>query len=241
LPPPNSQPKATTQDHLDIQEIVDGLVLLKNGGCCLVLQTTTINFGLLAEIEQDAIIYAYAGFLNSLTFPIQILIRSQKKDVTGYIKSLAKREELIKNPQLKQRIVTYRRFVEYIVRANQVLDKKFYLIIPFSPLEAGISGGGLLAKPKSFSVKDRAWLLEKARNALVPKRDHLIRQLSRIGLKVKQLDTQELIKLFFSIYNSEAVGQILATPEDYQSLAVQPGINNNNLTDNQSVADSDHD
>lgn len=223
--PSPAQVKASTQEHLDIQEVVNNLVLLKNGSCCMVLQTSTINFGLLSETEQDSIIYAYANFLNSLSFPLQIFVRSQKKDVTGYIKSLNKREQLIKNPQLKQRIATYRRFVEYIVRENQVLDKKFYLILPFSPLEAGLSTK-ITSKNKALSPKDKAWILEKAKNALFPKRDHLIRQLAHIGLKVKQLQTEELIKLYYSIYNPETVGQTLLSPEEYQSLAVRPDISN---------------
>jgi hypothetical protein len=218
--------KSTTQNHLDIKEIADDLVLLKNGYVCLILQTTTINFGLLSETEQDAIIYAYAGFLNSLTFPIQILVRSQKKDVTGYIKSLVKRENNIKNPELKKRVNTYRKFVEYIVREKKILDKKFYIIIPFSPSEAGVNSAKIFTRSQDISPKDKAWLLEKAVNALNPKKSHVIAQMSKIGLKIKQLNTEELIRLFFSIYNPETVGQTLLGPEDYQSLAVHPNVSN---------------
>ena len=71
--------KASTQDHLDIEDVRDNLALLRDGSACLILQTTAVNFSLLSESEQDATIYAYAGLLNSLTFPIQIIIRSQKK------------------------------------------------------------------------------------------------------------------------------------------------------------------
>ncbi len=223
--PNTAQIKASTQEHLDIQEVVDNLVLLKNGACCLVLQTTTVNFGLLSEMEQDAAIYAYAAFLNSLSFPIQIMIRSQKKDVTSYLKFLEKREKSINSPQLKARVSTYRRFVEYIVRENQVLDKKFYVIIPFSPLEAGINSKNSFGSSRTISPKDRAWILEKAKNALSPKKDHVSRQLNRMGLKANQLNTQELIKLFFSIYNPEAVGQTILSPEEYQSFAVRPSFN----------------
>ena len=80
--------RATSQEHLDIEDIRDDLVIMKDGGAVLVITTTAINFGLLSEREQDATIYAYAALLNSLTFPIQILIRSQKKDITGYLRLL---------------------------------------------------------------------------------------------------------------------------------------------------------
>ena len=226
MKPASAQIKATTQEHLEIKEVNDNLVLLKNGSVCLILQTTSINFGLLSETEQDAIIYAYAGFLNSLSFPIQIMIRSQRKDVTGYIKSLAKRETAIKNPELKKRVSTYRRFVEYIVRENQVLDKRFYIVIPFTSIEVGINPSKLFSRTKDISPKNKAWLLEKATNALYPKKDHVLRQLGRLGLKTRQLNTEELIKLFFSIYNPELVGQTLLKTTDYQTAAVQPSISN---------------
>ena len=227
-PAPN-QNKPTTQDHLDILEIVDNLILLKNGGCCTVVQTTTVNFGLLSETEQDSLIYAYASFLNSLSFPIQVLVRSQKKDVTAYIKYLAKREKAVTSPLIKQRISTYRRFVEYIVQENEVLDKNFYLIIPFSPLEAGFSGGGIMGKNRIFSDKDKAYIVEKAKSVLAPKKEHIVSQLARLGLKSKILTTEELIKLFFTIYNPDMVGQAIPSPAELSGIAVRPGINQANL------------
>src|SRR3990167_6525041 len=84
---------ATTQAHLNIEDIKDNLVLLKNGAAAMVLQVSAVNFGLLSEPEQDAIIYTYAALLNSLTFPVQILIRSKKKDVSHYLDLLKQQQE----------------------------------------------------------------------------------------------------------------------------------------------------
>ena len=87
---------ATTQDHLDVETIQDDLVILKNGICSVVIQASAINFGLLSEEEQDATIYSYAGLLNSLSFPIQIMIKSEKKDISAYLELLSTQEKKLK-------------------------------------------------------------------------------------------------------------------------------------------------
>ena len=198
--------RASTQEHLEIEDICDDLIILKDGSCCLILSISAVNFGLLSEKEQEATIFAYAGLLNSLTFPIQILIRSQKKDVSSYLRILQVEENKQINEKLKNQIQKYRTFIEATVKENNVLDKKFYIAIPFSSLELGIK-----AAPASFGGKKslpypKHYILERAKNALFPKRDHLIRQFARIGLKVEQLNTQKLIELFYRIYNPESVG-----------------------------------
>lgn len=217
--------RASTQEHLEVEDIRDDIVLMKDGSCCLVLLTTAINFGLLSEKEQDATIYAYAALLNSLTFPIQIMIRSQRKDVTAYLKLLDL--ELVKqaNKLLREQIQKYRLFIEEIVKKNDVLDKQFYVIIPFSALELGV-GKTLTAmvKPQKNLPFDKNYILEKAKMALIPKRDHLIRLFNRLGLKTRQLKTEELIQLFFKIYNPGTDGQRLAVSEEYTTPMVQPAM-----------------
>lgn len=202
----NTPVQSSTQQHLDIEDIRDDIVVLKDGSCVLVMQTTAVNFGLLSEKEQDAMIYAYGGLLNSLTFPIQILIVSAKKDISAYLKLLKTEEEKATKPIFKEQIKKYYDFIKKIVSENQVLDKKFYVAIPFSSLELGLKS----AKSSLFGQKKLqfpvGYILEKAKNALFPKRDHLIRQLSRIGLKCEQLKTQKLIELFYNLYNPEAIG-----------------------------------
>lgn len=196
---------SSTQDHLDIEDIRDNLVLLKDGSCCLLLSTTAVNFSLLSEAEQDAIIYAYAGLLNSLTFPIQIVVTSQKKNIANYLALLATQKQKISNPLLKQQVEKYYQFVKKTVTENEVLDKKFYLVIPFSALELGVSTALTASFKKSSGLPlDKTTILTRAKNALVPKRDHVLKQLTRIGLKAKQLTTPELIKLFYSYYNPDS-------------------------------------
>jgi len=220
-------PIASTQDHLDIEDIRDNLVLLKDGSACLILQTTAINFSLLSEGEQDATIYAYAGLLNSLAFPVQILIKSTKKDVTSYLSLLNAQKQKIANQLLKTQLEKYQKFIQSIVANNEVLDKKFYLIIPFSSLELGISSTLSSSFKKSSGLpipKDQ--ILTKAKNSLIPKRDHLISQLTRLGLKTKQLTTPELIKLFYQAYNPDSGSIDFSETAGYDAPIVGANISN---------------
>lgn len=218
--------KASTQEHLNIEDVRDDIVILKDGSCCLVLQTTAVNFNLLSEAEQDATIYAYAGLLNSLSFPIQIFIRSQKKDISSYLLLLRKQENKQKSSVLKKWIKQYQKFIEKTVKENEVLDKDFYLIIPFSLLELGISQALKkgFAKGKSQLPLPKEQILERAKTNLYPKRDHLIKQFNRLGLQAAQLTTKELIQLFFNIYNPESGSQKLSPAPEYSTFLVEPAV-----------------
>lgn len=193
--------RSTTQDFTQIEDINNDLVLFTDGSVALVITTTAVNFGLLSEREQEAIIYAYAGFLNSLSFPIQLLIRSQHKDVTAYLKLLEEQEKLQKNPKLVKSIHSYRLFVEATVKEKEVLDKNFYIIIPFSRLELGVAPKVLFGSKKQGLPYPKEYIFERAAMVLYPKRDHIIRLLGKIGLRATQMTTDQLMNLFFLIYN----------------------------------------
>ncbi len=225
--------KASTQDHLEIEDIQEGIVILKNGSSCLAIGTTAINFGLLSEKEQEATIYAYAALLNSLTFPIQIFIRSTRKDITSYLALLAKREVKEKRQLIKEQITKYKEFIQKTVQKNNVLDKKFFIVIPMSALEFGLSKGNIqqnlspllsslpLRKKETKPSLNKEYIIQQAKINLYPKRDHLLRQLSRLGLQAHQLDNHELIRLFYDIYNPESAGQQMAEASQYQTPIVK--------------------
>lgn len=194
--------RASTQEHLPIEDIRDDTVVLKDGSCCLILQASAINFGLLSEKEQEAMIFAYSALLNSLSFPIQILIRSARKDVSAYLKLLSEQEGKLKKVILKKQLAKYKKFVEETVKKNEVLDKKFYVVIPFSVLELGTAktATAIITKKKGLPFP-KEYILERAKTNLTPKKDNLIKQFNRLGIKTRQLETRELINLFFGIYN----------------------------------------
>jgi type IV secretory pathway VirB4 component len=225
--------KFTTQDHLDIQDIKDNYVILKNGIICSVIQTTAVNFDLLSEIEQDAIIAAFSMLLNSITFPVQIVIRSRKLDISKYVDKIRKVETKLTDPLLKHQAEAYRKFVQEVIKVNEVLDKKFYVVIPSSSpvfTQEGSKAFDWVMKltgshNKRINVNVEK-VLQSGKVEIGPKVDHLIKEFNRIGIKTKQLSTQELVELYFDIYNPSTVhGQRIRTNvEDYKTAIVNPAI-----------------
>jgi hypothetical protein len=203
---------STTQNFLDIADIGRDLVLQKDGSCCLVMEVSAINFGLLSEREQDATIYAYAQLLNSLNFSIQILIVSKQKDVSDYLKLLDTQLEKTASPLIKDQLVKYRNFVRAVVRQGGVLDKKFYVSIPFSSLELGITKSANPLGKKDTLPLPKDDILDRAATNLYPKRDHLVRLFARIGLRARQLMNTELYQLSFDLINRASPGTKLTFP-----------------------------
>lgn len=219
---PNQKTKASTQEHLDIDDITEDLVISQDSHVAMILSTTAVNFDILSEGEQDATIYAYGALLNSLSFPVEILIRSKKADISSYFAHLSEALQSQTNPDLKNQIQKYMEFIQSVVQQRTVLDKKFYLIITFSPLELGIKG----LKKSSNKTKSKAQLISDAKIALMPKRDHLTKQTARLGLVTKQLTTKELIELFYDIYNPAPTGtqRVILDEGAYKTPIIQPAV-----------------
>lgn len=219
---PTSAPiRATTQEFLEIEDIIDDIVILRDGSACLVIETTAVNFGLLSAEEQDSLIYAYAQLLNSLSFPLQIVILSKRMDISSYIEHVSAEQQKQTNPVIAERLVKYKEFILSIVKENRVLEKKFYLAIPFSSLELGIKSGFKLMGKKGGLPFPKDYIVPRAKTALFPKRDHLLRQLGRIGLKGRQLTTQELVELYYNIYNPTLTGERLGEISGYKRPLVE--------------------
>jgi len=225
--------KGTTQEHLPIEDISNGIVMLKDGSCSMVMQLSSVNFDLLSEREQQSLVFAYGGILNSFNFPVQVVIHTSTKDITVYVNNLREAENKQVNPLLRERIRSYRAFVEDLVRKNDVLSKSFYVVVPFSSVELGLKGGGAAIKTDIFSMKKtpieaklpypKEQIFEKARLSLEPKRDQIIRLFSRLGLEVRTLGTKELIALFFKIYNEDSF-TTQKISSDFGSPVVQSNI-----------------
>lgn len=219
--------KGSTQDHLPIEDIVDGIVIMKDGSCSMIMQISSVNFDLLSEKEQSALVSAYGGILNSLNFPLQIVIRSNAKDVESYLKKLLEAENKQINDLLKLRIKNYRKFIEETVKKNDVLSKTFYVVIKFSSLELGIKTAGkqtinnLINKNVNTGLPyPKDYILEKAKASLEPKRDHLVRLFSRLGLEIAPLTNKESVELFYKIYNEEVSANQKLQTTNYQNPLV---------------------
>ncbi|MEK7543633.1 MAG: hypothetical protein AAB557_02100 [Patescibacteria group bacterium] len=220
--------RSTTQAFTEIVDIDRDVVLFVDGSCAIVISTTAVNFGLLSEKEQEAIIYAYAGLLNSLSFPIQVLIRSQHKDISSYLKLLEDQEMKQKNPRLAKNIANYRAFVASTVKEKDVLDKKFYIVIPFSSLELGSSTKVLFGSKSRGLPYDKEYIYEKAITVLTPKKDQIMRLVSRIGLQGKQLTNDQLTRLFFSVYNPGVPQPEQINPTNLTNNPIRP-MNENRI------------
>jgi hypothetical protein len=197
--PARNQP--STQKFIEINNIVDDIVLSEGGNACIVIEVNATNFALLSPEEQDAKIYAYASLLNSLSFPIQIVIRSKKIDISNYLKLLDTEKDKTQNPNLAKQIGLYRDFVKELVKVNTVLDKKFYLIIPYSSLEKGASGAREALKGNS----NQDSFIIGAKTALHSKAESVHTQLRRLNLKARTLDEEHLTKLFYDIFNDNTI------------------------------------
>lgn len=186
----------TTQQHLLISGIKEDILILKNNGGALVMQVSAVNFGLLSNREQIGIISSFAQMLNSLNFSIQIVIYSERLNINSYLSLLDKANQAQVNPLLKNMMASYKQFIQTTIKENDVLDKKFYIIIPLYSLELGIT-----------SSKEN--LDQKIKTVLLPRMNQITRQLDRIGLKTTQLTHQKLVELFFDIYNGQGVEKML--------------------------------
>lgn len=193
-----SKISASTQKFIEIEDIRENIVILSGNRACMVLQVTATNFSLLSREEQDARMYAYASLLNSLSFPIQILVRNKRVHIEPYLKLLKEEADNTANPKLANNIRQYRDFVEQLVKLTSVLDKSFYLVVPFNSLEGGLQG---TANTITGSTKDA--FFENAKGTLRGKTEAILGQIERINLRAKILDKEDLIKLYYEVYNPE--------------------------------------
>lgn len=206
--------KSSTQKFTEIEAVKDDILMSQDYSCCVVIEAGAVNFGLLAEEEQRAMIYSYASLLNSLSFAVQIVILSKRMDISSYLDYLDQKVSSQHDKVLHERIVEYQSFIKSIVKKNTILEKNFYFVVPFSTLELGLkSGKGKMNKEYVFT---------RAKTALYPKRDHLLRLLKKTGLGGKALYEQELAELFYNLYNPSSTGTKLAPLKNYTDVILTP-------------------
>ncbi|MDD4628706.1 MAG: TraC family protein [Candidatus Peribacteraceae bacterium] len=200
--------KAATQRFLPIAEIRNDTVVLKNGGLRAVLGVEALNFNLKSETEQKGIIAGYQSFMNTVDFPIQIVMRSTKINIDPYIDSLKVKAKQQKNQLLQEQTIEYAAFIERIVEAADIMQKRFFIVIPIdetpeskSPFTAfftwmGIDDSGSKALKRHQHFEKRASPLRDRINLVES-------GLRNIGLNSKRLTTKELIQLYYQVYNPQ--------------------------------------
>jgi hypothetical protein len=199
-----SSASSATQQYLDVAEIKNDVIVLKNGSFRAVLAVSAINFDLKSTQEQTAIIEQYQNFLNSVDFPIQIIINSRKLNTDKYLKFISEKEKIQANELLRLQISEYKIFIQQLVSVSNIMDKNFYIIIPFSPIENKEKGffANLVDKfnPQKNILEKRS-NFETYKSQLFQRVDHVSAALSGIGVAMIPLKTQELIELVFNSYN----------------------------------------
>ncbi len=187
---------ASTQKFTEVRDIVEDIVIFNNGNACMIIEVSPTNFALLSKEEQDAKISAYASFLNSISFPIQILAVNKRVDVSSYIKKLEEEIKKITDSNVATYMENYKEFVIHLVKQNIVLDKKFYISIPYSYVEVSV---GSVSKATVNASLDN--ILLNAKPTLKTKAEGLQNQLTRANLQTKILQKEQLIQLFHNFYN----------------------------------------
>lgn len=212
-------PTKSTQQFLDIEQIKDGVVVLKNGALRSVLMVSSINFDLKSIDEQDAIIYQYQSFLNSLDFPIQILISSRRINLKKYIASLKEISRKQTNEQLHLQTESYIQYISSMITVTNIVNKTFYIVVPFSPVEnkkSSISEKFFeIFAPKKIEEAEDQKGFEVYKNQLWQRVEQVQYGLSGAGIRMVALGTQELIELYYSMYNPGSIEKLeLAPVED---------------------------
>lgn len=219
----------STQRYLPFSEIRDNVVIMKDGSARMVLKVEAVNFLLKSEQEQDAIIYSFQHFLNSLQFPIQILIRSLKVDIEGYLNRLKTITAGQKNPLLKDQSERYIEFLTNLVNVAQIMKKEFYVIIPHDEVDnQSVSPKGMFQVVKSFfagvsqtvtyeEIRRNLARIDYLKKRLMEKTTMVKGSLEFVGLKSEVLNKDQLIELMISYYDPKvnSVAKVLDKEAHY--------------------------
>lgn len=196
----------STQQYLDIAEIKDGTVIMKDGTLRAVLLVSSINFALKSEDEQNAVIDSYVRFLNNLSFTLQIVIQSRELNIENYLNYLKGKEKEQTNKLLKMQTAEYVEYIKELTSLGQIMNKRFYVIVPYDPTTDKHKGfyasfKEALRPASAIILKEKVFA--RYQEALDRRIDSVTGGLTSMGVAVQQLDTQELIELFYKTYNPD--------------------------------------
>lgn len=204
----------STQNNLQIAEIRDGIVIMNDGSFRSIVMVKSINFDLMSTQEQEAVEYSYQGFLNSLYFPIQIFLRSQRVDLQPYIEKLDKIRTEHDNMLLALLMEDYINYIDDLSKQTNIMDKRFYVVIPFFPVEdiqktltqsknffSGLVSAFSQTSEKHIVINEAD--LEHAKDELRNRVQAVLSGLMQCNIQGLPLDTQELIELYYDTYNPD--------------------------------------
>ncbi len=197
---------ASTQQYLDIAEIKDDTVVMKDGTLRAVLLVSSINFALKSEDEQNAVISSYVRFLNNLNFSMQIVIQSRELDIDNYLEYLKDKEKEQTNKLLKLQTADYIQYIKELTSLGRIMSKRFLVTVPYDPLtdkRKGFFSSLKEALRPATVIKLKGKTFERYQEMLDRRLDSVVGGLESMGVSVARLDTQSLIELFYKTYNPE--------------------------------------
>lgn len=193
-----SNAKVSSRRQIQIKEVRDGILILPNDQYRVAIETSSINFELKSEDEQDVLIDGFQNFLNSLPCELQVLVRVREVDLDRYLEQVSKTKHQEKETVYKDQIENYCEFIKDLVSGNKILSRRFYVVIPYNDVD----------KNRDFNfIKEQIYL----------NRDIILKALEKLGMKARQLDSLELLDLFYNFYNpsqsktQELKGQTIQT------------------------------
>lgn len=193
--------KNATQDFVPIDDIRDGIAILKDGGMRGILMASSINFSLKSDDERQAILFQFQDFLNSLDFSVQIIIQSRRLDIRPYIALLEEREKVQTNDLMKIQIEQYIRYIKAFTENTSIMTKNFFVVIPFDPSRISTKNKFSFNFGGSENKKDAESDFEENKNQLEQRMEVVEQGLSRCGVRVGKLGTDEVVELFYKIFN----------------------------------------
>jgi hypothetical protein len=200
-----------TQEFVPIKEVRDGVVVLKDGGLRAVLMASSINLSLKSADEQEAILLQFQNFLNSLDFSTQILVQSRRLDIRPYLLQLDNRLKEQLEPLLKVQTKEYIDFIRGFTEKVNIMTKSFFIVVPYNQpaLSVGNPLSGVLPSfgGKGGEKKDASLEFEEKRSQLDQRISVVIQGLQRVGVRVTQLGTEEVIELFYKTFNPGDISQ----------------------------------
>ena len=195
--------ETSTQQFLEIEQIKEGVIILKNRTLRGVIMVSSLNFALKSEDEQNATIYQFHNFLNSLDFSIEIVAQSRRLNITGYLDKLKELERAQEIELLKIQTADYRKFIGDLIGGGQIMSKNFFVVVPFTLIEIpGLRAAGASSakQPAAVFTEER---FQQAKSQLWQRMEFVALGLRRCGLQCIPLNTSELIELFWSLYHPE--------------------------------------
>lgn len=194
-------PNAASQEFVAIRDIKDGIVILKNGQLCKVLLASSVNFALKSQDEQRAILFQFQNFLNTLDFSLQIYVQSRRLNIEPYLAMLGGLEGNQDNDLMRIQLREYIDFIRTFVTDVDVMSKNFFVIVPYTAAKINLSKslGSMLSQGRMKIESDTT--LEEQRLQLEQRQAVVEQGLNRIGVRTITLQTDELVELFYHIYN----------------------------------------